>query len=384
MLYNLPIEDFSSGSVPKQVQLPVWHEGPVGKTVARTQSRSQSARNFTTFKKFPLVSPFVQSSFLERLQNVNFPVSKVFSKAFSFAKPCIKTSPFTLCAITGIIGIFSKSKQAIKASFNATLFVYKAIPSWTSQCNFSNSLISGTLETPPATTTLQWTASLSCFTYSIFVPCIQPSFSTQVNNNSEQNFSACFAPSTKEISIVSVQPFTAIFPLIASTEIIILSLPIACTNSFKNSSLRTEPFSGWEFQAAEPIITFSAPRLINSFARFTVRIPPPVRTFPLWRRLFNKGVFTVLPFASTFPKAASKSITATSPYKSNWEIRASASSRCKTSSFQFFNWTTCPFFKSIDDITISISLPNLQSFYKWGDINYELRMKNEELWSMKL
>ena len=167
---------------------------------------------------------------------------------------------------------------------------------------------------------------------------MQPSFSTQVNKSSEQNFSACFAPSTRGISTVSVQPLTAILPFIASTEIMILSFPIAAASSFKKSSFKTDsPGCGFVFHAAEPIITFSAPRLTSSRARFTVRIPPPVRTFPRWRSDFKRWVFTVFPFASTFPSAASRSITATSPYMSNWLISASASSRCKTSSLPFLS-----------------------------------------------
>ena len=167
---------------------------------------------------------------------------------------------------------------------------------------------------------------------------MQPSFSTQVKRSSEQYSSASFAPSISGTSIVSVQPFTAIFPFKASTPIIMRCFPIAATSSSKNSVFKTsELFSGFFFQALEPIITFSAPREINSRARFTERTPPPVRTFPLRKRLFKSGVFTVSPFGFVFPIAASRSITATSPYLSNSFIRASASSRCRTSSFPFFN-----------------------------------------------
>ncbi len=160
------------------------------------------------------------------------------------------------------------------------------------------------------------------------VPCMQPSFSTQVNKSSEQNFSACFAPSTKGISTVSVQPFTAIFPWIESTEIITRCLPIASQSSLKNSSFKKDsPSFGHSFQAAEPTITFSAPRLISSRAFFTLRIPPPTRTFPLRRICFKSSVFFVLPFSSVLRRAWSKSITATSPYLLKSEIKASASSR---------------------------------------------------------
>ena len=149
---------------------------------------------------------------------------------------------------------------------------------------------------------------------SMFVPCMHPSFSTHVKRSSEQYCSACLAPSINETSIVSVQPLTAILPLIASTEIMMRCLPIAFTSSSRNSVLRTvSPGLGSFFHALEPMITFSAPREISSLARFTVLTPPPVLTFPLRRRLFKRFVFTVFPFASTWPIAASRSITATSP-----------------------------------------------------------------------
>ena len=109
------------------------------------------------------------------------------------------------------------------------------------------------------------------------------------------------------------------------------------------------------------MITFSAPNEINSLARFTERTPPPVRTFPLRRSFFNNGVFTVSPFGFVFPKAASKSITATSPYLLKSLIKESESSLSITGSFPFFNWTTCPPFKSIEEITI---MKKYTKFYK--------------------
>ena len=182
---------------------------------------------------------------------------------------------------------------------------------------------------------------------------MQPSFSTQVNKSSEQYFSAIFAPSIKETSIVSVQPFTAIFPFRASTPIIMRCFPIALTSSSRNSVFKTLLLSSGDFfQAEEPMITFSAPREISSFARLTEWIPPPVLTLPFLRRLFKSGVFIVSPFGFVWPIAASKSITATSPYLLNSFMRASASSLLRTSSFPFFNWTTWPSLRSIELITI--------------------------------
>ena len=124
--------------------------------------------------------------------------------------------------------------------------------------------------------------------------------------------SACFAPSMSGIPAVSVHPFTAIIPLMASTEIITLCLPIALCSSDK------KPVSSFpSFHAEEPIITFSAPSDISSLAFFTSRIPPPTRTEPFLRRLFNMGVLRVSPFCFPsliiLPKAASRSMTAVSP-----------------------------------------------------------------------
>ena len=184
-----------------------------------------------------------------------------------------------------------------------------------------------------------FTASLRDFACSRFVPCMQPSFSTHVNKSSSAYFSAAFAPSSREIPTVSVQPFTAIFPLIASTEIIIRSLPIAAVSSSRKAVLRISPFfcASALAHAEEPTMTFSAPSEISSFARLTERTPPPVRTFPLRKRLFNKAVFGVSPFSFMFPSAASRSITATSPYKSKSLIRASASVRSSIFSLPFFS-----------------------------------------------
>ena len=197
------------------------------------------------------------------------------------------------------------------------------------------------------------------------VPCIQPSFSTQVNKSSEQYFSASFAPSIRGISTVSVQPFTAILPLIASTEIMTRCLPIFSQSSFKNSSLRTDsPAFGFGFQAALPTITFSAPREINSRAFFTSRIPPPTRTFPRLSKDLSRAVFFVLPFSSVLRSAWSRSMIATSPYLSKSEIKESASSRFKTKSFPFLSWTTEPSFMSIEAITINAIIAKKGLMYK--------------------
>ena len=164
-----------------------------------------------------------------------------------------------------------------------------------------------------------------------------------MNKSSDANFSASFAPSISGIPIVSVQPFTAIIPLIESTEMITLCFPIVSTNSCKNSVLRIFPCARCSSvaQANEPIITFSAPREINSFACFTVLIPPPTRTFPFRKSDFKSSVFTVedFPFSSVwiFPSAASKSITAVSPYLLNSLIIWSAFVRSRTLSFPFLS-----------------------------------------------
>ena len=205
----------------------------------------------------------------------------------------------------------------------------------------SNSSICSRLFTPPATTTRQETASLSDFARAISVPCIQPSFSTHVKSNSEAYFSASLAPSIRDTSIVSVQPRTAIFPFIASTEIIILCFPIAFSSASKKSVSKTDsPSIGFFFQAAEPIITFSAPKETNSLAFFISLMPPPTRTLPLRKIDFSNCVFAVFPLLSVFRKAASRSITATSPYLLKSAIKSLASSLCKTRSLPFFNCTT--------------------------------------------
>ncbi len=61
-------------------------------------------------------------------------------------------------------------------------------------------------------------------------------------------------------------------------------------------------------KAAEPTITFSAPRETSSFARFTSRMPPPTRTFPRRSSFFTIPEFTVMPGLLVFPRAASRSM----------------------------------------------------------------------------
>ena len=53
--------------------------------------------------------------------------------------------------------------------------------------------------------------------------------------------------------------------------------------------------SSEDAQAADPMITFSAPREINSFAFFTSLMPPPTRTFPFRKSDFSNSVFAVVP-----------------------------------------------------------------------------------------
>ncbi len=58
----------------KQTFSPVWHAGPDGSTKYIIASESQSTRISLTFCVFPDSSPFIQSFFLDLLQNQEFPV----------------------------------------------------------------------------------------------------------------------------------------------------------------------------------------------------------------------------------------------------------------------------------------------------------------------
>ena len=64
-------------SSPQQVSVPVWHTGPAGFALISKVSLSQSSFMETTFRKFPLSSPFVHRRFLVRLKKVTLPVSTV-------------------------------------------------------------------------------------------------------------------------------------------------------------------------------------------------------------------------------------------------------------------------------------------------------------------
>ena len=176
---------------------------------------------------------------------------------------------------------------------------------------------------------------------------MQPSFSTQVKSSSPAYFSAARAPSKSGMPLDCVQPFTLMMPSRASTAIIMRCLPIALTSSSKKSVFKTDcaplpllRLSDPPAKAAEPMITFSAPKEINSFARFTVRMPPPARILPLRKRLASSAELGVCPLSgpsSVWVKAASKSITAVSPYILNSAAKESASVRESTGSFPFLS-----------------------------------------------
>ena len=100
-------------SSPQQVSVPVWHTGPAGFTLISRVSLSQSSFIETTFRKFPLSSPFVHRRFLVRLKKVTLPVYTVFRYASSFINPNISTLLVLLsCMMAGINPfIFSKFKS---------------------------------------------------------------------------------------------------------------------------------------------------------------------------------------------------------------------------------------------------------------------------------
>ena len=172
---------------------------------------------------------------------------------------------------------------------------------------------------------------------------MQPSFSTQVNKSSEQYFSASFAAFISGIPLVSFQPLIAIIPSIASTEMMILCFPIVSASSSRKALFKISPFarSSPVAQAALPMMTFSAPSEISSFACFALRIPPPTLTLLLCKRDFRSSVFAVVtrPFASVsvLPIAASRSIIAVSPNLSKSLMSSSALSRSKIFSFPFLS-----------------------------------------------
>ena len=82
---------FVNLSSSKQLTVPLWHTGPFGKTLISNVSLSQSIIIVTSCKKLPLVSPFVQILFLERLKKVTRPVLFVIFNASSFIYPSIRT-----------------------------------------------------------------------------------------------------------------------------------------------------------------------------------------------------------------------------------------------------------------------------------------------------
>jgi len=212
------------------------------------------------------------------------------------------------------------------------------MPSCTSQPIFSSATICSSEFTPPAATTRHFTASRSFWHIAMSVPCIQPSFSTQVNSSSLAYFSASRAPSMSGMFAVSVQPFTAMLPLIASTEMITRCLPIAASSSSRNAVFKIDSPSFRDvFHAADPMMTFSAPREISSRAFFTSRMPPPTRTLPFLSKDFKSAVLAVLPFSSVWRSAASRSMMATSPYLLKSAMRLSASSRCSIKSLPFLS-----------------------------------------------
>ena len=95
----------SAISEKKQLRSPVWHTlpAPWRSTLSRTVSWSQSVRIWRTARRFPDVSPFVQSVLRVRLKNVAEPVRRVMASASSFMNPTISTSPLAAsCTTAGI------------------------------------------------------------------------------------------------------------------------------------------------------------------------------------------------------------------------------------------------------------------------------------------